>query len=73
MEAHEDGIARFRRETGTGGRPYHPNSHQQRGLRFSGHVALHDLVYEAGAGVNSWFCAEGCDGVREDVAARVLA
>jgi len=30
-------------------------------------------IYEAGDGVNSWFCADGCDGVREDVAARVLA
>jgi hypothetical protein len=36
MEAHEDGIARFRHEAGNGGRPDHPNSHQQRGLRLSG-------------------------------------
>jgi Helix-turn-helix domain len=30
------------------------------------------LIYEAGAGVNSWFCADGCDSVREEAAARVL-
>ncbi|MGB8540520.1 MAG: hypothetical protein WCD49_02680 [Candidatus Acidiferrales bacterium] len=34
-------------EDGIGGRPYHPNSHQQRGSRVSGHIALHDL----GAGI----------------------
>ena len=45
--------------------------------RFRGHFPggkkSQNRIYEAGAGVNSWFCAEGCDGVREDVAARVLA
>lgn len=30
-------------------------------------------IYEAGAGVNPWFCAEGYDTVREEAAARVLA
>ena len=30
-------------------------------------------IYEAGAGVNTWFCADECDSVGEEAAARVLA
>ena len=32
-----------------------------------------DPIYEAGAGVNTWFCADECDSVGEEAAARVLA
>jgi len=30
-------------------------------------------IYEAGPGVKTWFCAEGCDTARKEVVARALA
>jgi hypothetical protein len=53
--AHEDGIAGFRREAGTGGRPNHPavTLQSQADSRIYGHIALHDLA--AGTRCNRCF------------------